>query len=296
MELRQLEHFIAVAEERHFTRAAQRVHIVQSGLSASIRSLEAELGTPLFVRTTRRVELTEAGRALLGEARRVLAAAESARDAVAGVQEMLRGTLSVGIMQAHGVVDLVGLLGRFHREHSGVEISLRQAGSSVLADAVREGSLDLAFVALPEGKMPALERMVVGAEPMDLVFSLDHPLAHRRFVRLESLRDADFIDYPGDWGARLAVDSAFAAAGVQRRSSFVANDLLMMLNLVAEGFGVALVPRSVARSRRDVSFVRVQQHVPIWEISVVGRRGGPANAAAKALLAAIVAEADAKRS
>jgi DNA-binding transcriptional LysR family regulator len=291
VELRQLEHFVAVAEERHFTRAAERVHIVQSALSSSIRSLEAELGVSLFLRTTRRVELTEPGRALLPEARRVIAAVEAACDAVADVQDMLRGTLSIGIMQAHGVVDLVGLVGRFHREHPDVEVRLRQAASTVLADGVREGALDLAFVALPDHATQGLSRTVVGAEPMDFVCSPRHRFAERKFVSLEALADEDFIDYPGEWGARVAVDLAFVEAGVRRRSSFIANDLLMMLNLAAEGFGVALVPRSMASSRMDVRFIRLRQPVPIWEISVVGPPGGPASAAGRALLEAITRQA-----
>src|SRR5581483_9448598 len=117
MELRRIEHFVAVAEERHFTRAARRAHIVQSGLSASIKALERDLGTPLLVRSTRRVELTAAGEAFLVEARRVLAAVAAAREAVAAVQGLLRGTLAVGIMQAHAAVDLPAVLGRFHARH-----------------------------------------------------------------------------------------------------------------------------------------------------------------------------------
>src|SRR5689334_8428083 len=99
MELRQLEYFVAVAEDRHFTRAAQRLMVSQSGLSASVRALERELGSALFTRTTRSVELTGAGRALLGEATRTLAGARAAREAVAAVQGLLRGTLAVGTEQ-----------------------------------------------------------------------------------------------------------------------------------------------------------------------------------------------------
>src|SRR5664279_4983916 len=96
MELRQLEHFVAVAQARHFTRAAEDLSISQSGLSASVRALERELHTTLFVRNTRRVELTDAGRALLAESHRTLASAAAGRDAVAAVNGLLRGTLSVG--------------------------------------------------------------------------------------------------------------------------------------------------------------------------------------------------------
>src|SRR3954469_4206257 len=96
MELRQLEYFVTVAEECHFTRAAKRLHVAQSGLSSAIRSLERELGASLFIRSTRRVDLTPAGRALLVEARRALSATDAARDAVAAVQGLMRGSLGGG--------------------------------------------------------------------------------------------------------------------------------------------------------------------------------------------------------
>src|SRR5579859_2695158 len=105
MELRQLEHFVAVAEERSFTRAAARLHLVQSTLSVSIKSLERELGGRLFDRTTHRVTLTDAGQALLAEARNALAAVDAARDAVAAAHGGLRGTVRVGIMRSLTLVD-----------------------------------------------------------------------------------------------------------------------------------------------------------------------------------------------
>src|SRR5882757_7843025 len=149
MELRQLEYFVAVAEECHFTRAAKRMHVAQSGLSSSIRSLERELGASLFVRSTRQVELTPAGHALLVEARRALNATDAARDAVAAVQGLIRGSLAVGSLQCLHVVHLPAVLARFHTAHPGVEIRLRHGGSNELADQVRTGRLDLAFVSLP---------------------------------------------------------------------------------------------------------------------------------------------------
>ena len=133
MELRHLQHFVAVAEDQHFTRAAERLMVSQSGLSASIRALERELQTPLFVRTTRRVTLTEAGRALLAEAERILAQVRAAHEAVAAVQGVLRGTLAVGTEQCIAGVDVAKLLAAFRRRHPDVEIRLRQWGSAALA-------------------------------------------------------------------------------------------------------------------------------------------------------------------
>lgn len=149
MELRQLEHFVALAEELHFTRAAGRVHIVQSALSTSIRTLERELGATLVTRSAKQVRLTDAGQAFLTEARRTLAAADAARNAVALVGGVLTGTLSVGYMPAPNSFDLPGLLNRFHRAHPGVNLRLRNVPSTELIEQVRRHALDLAFVSSP---------------------------------------------------------------------------------------------------------------------------------------------------
>jgi DNA-binding transcriptional LysR family regulator len=230
VELRQLEHFVAAAEERHFTRAARRLHIVQSGLSASIRSLERELGAPLFVRSTRRVELTQAGLALLPEARRTLAAAAAAGDAVAAVQGLLRGTLAVGTMQIlPPAVDLVAVLGRFHAEHPGVELRLRQAGTGTLLEEVAAGALDLALVA-PVGRPPT--RLVVrrlASDPLLVACAPAHPLASRGQLDLADLAGEPFVDFQPDWGLRMLVDQQLAAAGLDRHTALEVNDLPTLL-------------------------------------------------------------------
>ena len=146
MDLRQLEHFVAVAGEQSFTRAALKLNIVQSGLSASIRALEEELGVALFIRTTRRVDLTPTGRAFLIEARRVLAAASDARRIVEEMQGLHRGTLSIGMIQGIApLVDVAALLGRFHTACPSVDIRLIAGDSLSLIDAVKTGELDIAF-------------------------------------------------------------------------------------------------------------------------------------------------------
>src|SRR6476661_8759254 len=125
MELRQLEAFVTVAEERNFTRAAARLHIAQSGLSATVRSLERELRTVLFVRSTRKVDLSAAGAALLPEARRTLAAALAASSAVASVEGLHRGTLTLGVMQSSELFDLSGRLARYRSRFPGIRLKLQ---------------------------------------------------------------------------------------------------------------------------------------------------------------------------
>lgn len=287
MELRQLEYFVAVAEESHFTRAAKRMRVAQSGLSASIRSLERELGASLFLRNTRQVELTTAGQAFLAEARRALSATDAAREAVSAVQGLLRGNLAVGSLQCLHVVHLPNLLARFLRAHPGLEIQLRHGGSGELVEQVRTGHLDVAFVSgtarIPEGLVAG----ALAAEPLVLACAPEHPLAGESRVSPAQLRDERFVDFPADWGARDLADEVLAGAGVDRRVALEVTDVHSLLDLVACGLGIALVPQSFSVKTGKVRFLGLDGRAPQWHTVSVSR--APASAAAEALLREVVA-------
>ena len=249
MELKQLEHFLAVAEERHFTRAARRMNIVQSGLSTSIRALEQELKADLFLRTTRSVELTAAGKVLLDKAQRVVAAVREARDAVHAVQGLAHGSLSIGAGPSLGAYfDLPALLDRFHSRHPDIEIHLVQGGAASLLDRVRAGEVDLAFAALSE-PAPGVATTMIAHEDLVLACAINHPLAGHKGLSLGMLAAESFIDFQPGWGIRTLVDRAFAGAGIKRHIAFEVADLSTLLDLVARGLGVALVPRRLAQAR-----------------------------------------------
>lgn len=287
MEFRQLEYFVAVAQERHFTRAAKRMHVAQSGLSASIRSLERELGAELFVRSTRQVELTPAGRAFLVEARRALSATDAARDAVAAVQGLLRGTLAIGSLQCLHVVHLPAVLAGFLDEHPGLEVRLRQGGSAELTEAVRAGRLDVAFVCRPAKPQEGVLVEPLSGEPLVLACAPGHPLADRTDLKLADLRDERFVDFHADWGTRDVVDRVLAAAGVERHVALEVTDVHSLLDLVAYGLGLALVPQSFAAKTDRVQFLGLADDVAVWETASV--TGDPTSAAAAALLKAVQA-------
>ncbi|MGW3509573.1 LysR substrate-binding domain-containing protein [Streptomyces sp. NPDC000994] len=254
MELRHLQHFVAVAEDRHFTRAAERLMVSQSGLSASIRALERELQTSLFVRTTRRVTLTEAGRALLGEAQRILAQVRAAHEAVAAVQGVLRGTLSLGTEQCIAGVHVAGLLAAFRRRHPDVEIRLRQTGSGALAEEVAAGRLDLAFAYRTRADTDQLRSVSLAGEPMTVLCHPGHRLASAEAVLTPRDLDGEvFVDFHPDWGPRRTTDAAFAAAGVRRTVALEVNDVHGLLDLVDENLGIAVVPRHFRHKRPSLT-------------------------------------------
>jgi DNA-binding transcriptional LysR family regulator len=283
MELRHLEHFLAVAEERHFTRAARRAHVVQSSLSASIATLERDLGASLFTRSTRQVELTDAGSALVPEARRTIAAAAAARAAVADVQGLERGSVAIGTGKAL-TIDLVPILTRFCEAHPNITLNLHQGGSLELVEAVRNGQLDFAPLGLPDRELPGVTVTVLATEPMVLACSPDHRLAKRQHVRLAELADEAFVDFDPEWGIRLVNDDWFAQAAFERRVEFTVNDMDMLLAIVAGGLGVAIVPRSATRRTTPVSVVSLGKAAPQWNVGTVVPADRPPSVAALRLL------------
>ncbi len=281
MDLKKLEHFVIVADEQHFTRAAVRLHIVQSGLSASIRALEDELGAPLFLRTTRRVALTPAGRAFLVEARRVLAAAADARQVVAEVQGLRRGRLSIGSIQGLApFVDLPELLSRFHASCPDVEIRLISGASGPLTEGVRAGDLDLAFAQFLGSTSPEVTAWMLACESLVAVCAPEHWLAGRRNVALTDLARETFVDLNRDWGTRQLVDQSFLECRVARHIGFEVNDLPTQLDLVSRGLGIALAPAAVVGQRnRDipravVASAELAEPEPCWELAVVFAHNG----------------------
>ncbi|MER7109981.1 LysR family transcriptional regulator [Streptomyces sp. NPDC000229] len=283
-----MEHFVAVAEERNVTRAAARLHLAQSGLSASVRALERELGAELFVRTARGVDLTDAGRALLREARRTLDSAAAAREAVAAVQGVVGGTLRVGTEQCMGAADPFGRLVEFGARHPSVDVHVEQAGSAVLLERLRQGRLDVAFVAGP-GDTAGLRLRALAREPMVLLCAPGHRLAGRREpAALEELAGEVFVDLHPQWGSRQVADAAFAAAGVRRGIAMQLDDVHKLLEVVGHGGAVAFVPRSVADKEQARGLRRLSPATDIaWEVAVAWPAHARPSAAAHALLASL---------
>ena len=289
MELRHLEYFVAVAEERSFTRAAARLHVVQSGVSAAIKSLEHELAALLLERTSKRVELTDAGAALLPRARATLDAARSARDAVDEVRGGLRGTVRIGTLTSVGLIDIPALLGEFHREQPAVALRLTVSpnGSLGLVDGLLDGSLDLALVSLP-GRAPGGIRLrQLHSEPLMLVLPAGHRLADRPEVTIADLAGEPFVDFPAGYGNRLVVDRAFAAAGADRQVATEVIDIGSGARFVAAGLGVAILPRFAVPPDLDVVLRTVTGADLDWPLGVAVSRVRAPSAAARAVLALI---------
>lgn len=247
MELRQLRYLVAVADEQHFTRAAAREHVAQPALSQQIRRLEAELGLTLVQRTTRRVAMTEAGELLVARARRALAELEVAGAELQSLAGVQAGRLSIGALHTMGPVDLSLLLADFHRDHPGVELTVREQSSEELAEMLRDDEIDLAFLSVTERiQSHGLTLHPLVSEELVAVLPADHRLARRRRVRLAELAGETFVSFREGARLRELLVGAAAEAGFQPRVALESNESRSIRSLVSRGLGVALLPRSDA--------------------------------------------------
>lgn len=282
MEIRQLEHFLAVAEDQSFTRAARRLNYVQSALSVSIQSLEHELGIRLFDRNTHRVELTDAGQALLPAVRQTLASVEQTRDVAAALTGVVRGTLRIGIMQSFGFLDIPALLGEFHRRHPGVEIQMRPSpgGSQALLEELKRGAIDIAFASVM-GEPAGATTTELGVEDLYVLGTRGLLPPRRARLGLSELSESSFVDFPSGWGVRTVIDHAFATASLNRRVTIEVADVSTFIELLHAGLGVALSPLSLLPVDHQLEIRRLLSPVT-WRVVMALPSNRPIRAAASA--------------
>ncbi len=247
MELRDLRYFVAVAQQRNFSRAAEQLRVSQPALSEQIRKLEDELGAPLFERTSRGALLTDAGQALLPQARAVLAQAELAAETVRSVADGVAGTLTLGFIDSAWLGILPPLVHRFVERYPNVKLRLRELGTRQQLEALEAGEIDVGIVRGPVWNA-GLGGRLIATEPLAVALPADHRLAGESAVTLADLRDDGFITYPADRGAalheetlRLCHEAGFEPAIVQE-----ADEITTIIGMVAAGLGVAVVPSSLS--------------------------------------------------
>jgi DNA-binding transcriptional LysR family regulator len=247
VELVQLQTFLAVVEAGTLSAAARRLGSAQSTVSTVVRGLEDDLGVALFTRTSRQAVLTDAGRALLPQARRLLAGAAEARTAVREADAGPSGPLTVGVVTTMHPVDLPSLLHRFTTAHPLVSVSMRVLadGSRGLLRGLVEGELDVAFLSWPFRPPGAVELRPLVHTTFRLLVPAGHRAPAGRAVALADLAGERWIDGPPGFGNRLLVDAAFDRVGARRTVAVEVPDVSTFGAYVAAGLGVAFVPGTV---------------------------------------------------
>ena len=287
MTLQQLTYFLAAAEHGSFSAAAESLHMAQPSLSEQIRRLEAELGVPLFARAGRRLELTEAGRLLLPEAERTLAAAQAAQESVREVRDVTGGTVAFGTFGSAHHYLLGGLIEEFRRKHPSVRLRVVGQNSAEVADAVRDGHLEAGLVVLPVDDRGLDVRPAMQEE---LVYLSNEPRRVREPMTIQKLAEAPLILYDARWGAddpmRRQLRERAQRAGVKIELSIEVEYMTAALDLAARGLGDTVSSRNVLVTRGYMERLHsVSLDPPLYEtFAFVTRRNAHLSPATRAFM------------
>jgi DNA-binding transcriptional LysR family regulator len=302
MELRHLRYFIAVAEEGHMTRAAERLGIQQPPLSMQIRALEQELDVQLFRRKPRGVELTDAGVALLERARAILDQVDRAFATTRRTARGEQGRVVVGFTSSAPFHPFVPRVIRAYREMSPlVSLVLEESGSSELVQGLNNEEIDAAFIRSPVADVVGLTVRPLLEEPMLVALPTGHPLAKARGAQrstplpLADLAGETFILYkrPGGPGLYDTIITACRGAGFSPKVGQEAPRIISTLNLVAAGLGVSIVPESLRRLQMDgVVYRRLGENAQLTAPLILACRGGENAAAVQRFIDLVQSTAD----
>ena len=283
MQIGQLRAYLAVAEHRHFTRAARELGMAQPSVSAHVRRLEAELGTELFDRMRGKITLTPAGETLLPFARRIVADVDAAADELRSLGGLARGRIAIGATPSLAATLVPAVLSRFHAAYPGIDLAIRQAGSVELVAAVEEGAVDVALVILPV-RHDVLETQALLREELVVAVARSHPLARRRTLGIADLRDVPLVMFREGYDLRSTTEAACRAAGFAPTFAVEGGEMDGVLRLTAAGLGAAIVPSLVVEPHGSLHAIRITR--PAWTrtIGLAHRRDRRLSRAAQELL------------
>jgi DNA-binding transcriptional LysR family regulator len=277
MELRHIRYFLALVEERNFTRAAARVGIVQSAFSSQIRDLEKEVGARLFHRVPHGAELTSAGQAFLEAVRTIPAAAERAAHAAGRAARGETGRLKVGFTASSAFNPAFpAAIKAFRQAYPDINLVLEEANTTRLIEGLEDGTLDAVFLRPSSGRVEAFQLRLLSEEPLLAALPASHPAASSDEVDLADLAGQPLLLFPREIGPTLfdSAIGAFREAGVEPDLGQSAPQIASVLILVAAEMGVSVVPASMSQlCIPGVVFRAIKGQAPTARLSLATRRG-----------------------
>lgn len=294
MELRHIQSFVLLARHGSFSRTAAALGVAQPALSQRIKQLEDELGVQLVNRSTRPLRLTDAGAAFLGRAERIFAEAELASEEMRGLAGLERGKVVIGALPALAALWLPRVLAVFRARHPGVVLAVRERNTEELARLIGMDELDVAVLhEVPslypgDGSYPGIEMERLFDEEMMVVMSRDHPLASRRSLALEELRDEPWVFMARGSGLAHTVSAAMEQAGVEPRVVATCDHQATLRGLVGAGVAISILPRIPAHASTEaMAAVPLRPALPCHTTAVAWRSEAELSQAAAAIVGVI---------
>ncbi|QJD82802.1 LysR family transcriptional regulator [Cohnella herbarum] len=275
MDLRQLSYFLEVANQESFSKASQTIHVTQPTLSKMVKSLEEELGVLLINRSTRRVDLTEAGKVVQAHAQTILNAKQNLLSAVADLTEMRKGQFSLGLPPVIGASFFPKVISKFHQLHPDIDIQLVEEGGKRIEQLLIEGSLDLGVVVLPVDE-ELFEVVPIVKRHLNLVVPTSHPLSGSNEVRLSELRNEFFILFRQEFNLHDRVKEACIREGFEPQVAYESSQWDFIYELIRADEGISLLPETIC-AKFDAANVHVIRKIEPnihWDLAIIWKKNG----------------------
>ena len=247
MEIRYLEYFIEVARQKNFSKAADEMYISQPSISKVIKEIESQFGVTLFYRNTKHVELTDAGRIMLEQAEKIVSSFQNIHTHLEGGSKLKSGKIRVGIPPITGLTTFAHLFGPFRKEYPNINIQLFEFGSKKIELGILDGALDIGIICIPPRNNELYDMICSIQDPLRLVMHPKHLLAQCKVIDYASLIDESFVLYSNDFSLNDKIIDRCRQAGFFPKVIFKTLQLELMRRLVADNFGIALLPSEVCQ-------------------------------------------------
>ncbi|GIP39161.1 putative HTH-type transcriptional regulator YwbI [Paenibacillus sp. J31TS4] len=286
MDIRHLQYFEQVATAKSFTKAAELLHISQPTISKLIRNLEDEWGVTLFDRSGREIELTDAGRTVLGRVQLLLRSFDQLGEELDRLKELKSGVLRIGLPPMVGASFFPDILGEFHRAYPGIDIQLAENGAKQVEKEVATGRVEVGVALLPVDQ-EAFHYFPFRKEHLLLIVPKRHPLAGRASVRLDELKDEPFLLFREDFALHDRIPAACLQAGFQPRVVYESSQWDFISEMAAAGLGIGLLPETIARHLKTGPLAAIpvtDPQIP-WHLAMIWRKEGYLSYAAREWIA-----------
>ncbi len=289
MDIRQLEYFIEVARQRSFSKAAEALHVSQPSISKTIKDLEIQLGSILFYRNTKFVELTDAGEAILEQAQQIVSSFLNINARLDGITKLQTGKIHIGLPPITGVSDFAQSLGHFKNEYPNIQINLYEYGSKKIELGIQDGTLDMGIIYVPCEDEELYEKVSFVRDQLNIVMHPQHPLAGKHVIAYQDLKDEQFVLYSNDYILHDKIIERCKEAGFSPNIIFETSQQELMTQIVAARLGVALLPSKVCQELNTDTFTTLPMSDPqlYLQLAMAWKKGRYLSHAARELIAFI---------
>lgn len=273
MELRQLKYFLEAGKQKNITKAAESLHISQPALSKMIKSLETELGIPLFIRNNKTNELTDGGSVVMDYAQKIVGIVEEMSTTLNDLTNLSRGQLHIGLPPIIGSLFFPQVMAKYHRQFPNVHINITEYGGARVAKSVEEGEFELGIAVLPIDNQ-TFDVYPIVEEEMKLLVPITHPFASREVINLSELKNEEFIFYSEEFALHQIMREEFINQGFEPRILFKSSQWDLMSEMVAANLGVTALPESICDRvfNKDIKIIQLHPNI-LWKLVVITKKG-----------------------